>query len=450
LISAGVLNFSQRARHQTPPWDGVTWVDTKEGVVAKSIERNSAGERAWLLPEDRLWAISLDPNGKGEPITNARSVQIYLDEAGIHGQLHYLMERPSYPENTRFYYADLDNLGAVHRWTPQVLYINLLGLVYLFVGFFVLFKQGGRAPYVLHFASLCLAAFVFHFYTPTGTYKDLDLGIAFLRNAAFILFPPLFLHFCTLYPTRQQLFSNRRWRALWLYIPGFLLIAMSIPLFLRDELAKVIPVVHRIPVTESLLSFFYTTGMVHFVVALIVSAALLIRTYFTARATLVRQQVKWVVWGTVLAVAPFTFLYAVVYLFGAPTDRWLTDVAVLPLALIPFAFGYSVLRYRLMDVELVVRRVFVYALTTLAIALLIGVVVYTGGLYAFGSDQGFTSGEITLRVVIAVLAMAAIVMVAAPVKKLLQEQVDRLFYGERYDLRNSLMDLAGHFQQRRR
>jgi hypothetical protein len=64
----------------------------KRSVVAKSIERNSAGERAWLLPEDRLWAISMDPNGKGEPITNARSVQIYLDEAGIHGQLHYLME----------------------------------------------------------------------------------------------------------------------------------------------------------------------------------------------------------------------------------------------------------------------------------------------------------------------------------------------------------------------
>ena len=100
------------------------------------------------------------------------------------------------------------------------------------------------------------------------------------------------------------------------------------------------------------------------------------------------------------------------------------------------------MRYRLMDVELVVRRVFVYALTTLAIALLIGVAVYYGGLYAFGTDQGFTSGEITLRVVVAVLAMAAIVMVAAPVKNFLQEQVDRLFYGERYDLRNSLLDFG--------
>jgi two-component system NtrC family sensor kinase len=442
LISAGVLNFGQRIRHETPASDGVEWIDTKDGVIAKSIERNSAGDRAWLLPGDRLLGISLDVNSKQEEIVRARDVQIYLDQARVGGQLHYLMERPSYPEETRFYYADLDNLGAVHKWTPRVIYINLLGLVYLFVGFFVLFKQGGRAPYALHFATLCLAAFVFHFYTPTGTYRDLDLGIAFLRNAAFLLFPPLFLHFCLLYPTKQQLFASGRWRVLGLYVPAFLLIVLSIPIFFRDQLAKGFAPLHQMPVTEGILGFFYGISMVHFVIAVLVSALLLIRTYVTARATIVRQQVKWVVWGTALAVAPFTFLYALVYLFGLPTDRWLTDIAILPLALIPFAFGYSVLRYRLMDVELVVRRVFVYTLTTLGISLLIGVVVYTGGLYAFGTDAGFTFGQITLRVVIAVLAMAVIVMVAAPVKNFLQEHVDRLFYGERYDLRNSLLDFG--------
>lgn len=442
LISAGVLNFGQRIRHETPAFDGVEWTDTKDGVIAKSVERNSAGDRAWLLPGDRLLGISLDINAKPEEIIRARDVQIYLDQARVGGQVHYLMERPSYPEETRFYYADLDNLGAVHKWTPRVLYINLLGLVYLFVGFFVLFKQGGRAPYALHFATLCLAAFVFHFYTETGTYRDLDLGIAFLKNAAFILFAPLFLHFCLLYPTKQQLFSTRRWRAMALYVPALFLIAFSVPLFFRDQLAKGFASLHYLPVNENVFGLFYKAGMVHFIVALVVSAALLIRTYVTAKATIVRQQVKWVVWGTVLAVTPFTLLYAIVYLSGAPTDRWLNDVALLPLALIPFAFGYSVLRYRLMDVELMVRRVFVYALTTLGISLLIGVVVYTGGLYAFGSDQGTTSSEITLRVVVAVLAMAAIVMVAAPVKNFLQEHIDRLFYGERYDLRNSLLDFG--------
>jgi two-component system, NtrC family, sensor kinase len=441
LIGAGLLNFRQRARQETPPWDGVEWVDTADGIVARRIERGSAADRAWLLPGDILIGVSLNGN-RAEEITSARDIQIYLEHARVGGQIHYLMKRPSYPTDVAAYWADLDKLGAIHKWTPRVIYINIIGLVYLFVGFFVLFKQGGRAPYVLHFATFCLAAFVFLFYAPVGSYRDLDLGIAFLDNAALLLFPPLFLHFCALYPSRQQLFATRRWRAVLLYVPALLLLALSVVIFLRDELAKGFNAVQSIPVSEQLVEFFYWLGIVHLAVALIASAVLLLRTFIVARSAIVRQQVKWVMWGTLLAITPFVTLYATVYLFGEPTDRWLTDVAIVPLAIIPFAFGYSVMRYRLMDVELVVRRVFVYALTTLAIALLLGVVVYAGGLYAFGSEQGFTSGEITLRLIVAVLAMAAVVMVAAPVKNFLQEQVDRVFYGERYDLRNSLLDFG--------
>ena len=442
LISAGVLNFRQRAENKTPRWDGVVWVDTDQGVIAKSVEPNSAADRARLLPGDRLIGINFDGRSKPDEVARARDVQIYLEEVGENGQLHYLIERPSYFPEMRAYWADLDNIGSIHKWTPRVLYINLIGVLYLFVGFFVLFKQGGRAPYALHFATFCLAAFVFHFYTPVGAYDDLDLAIGFLDAVAFIFFAPLFVHFCALYPTRQQLSPTRRWRAVWFYIPSFFLLLFTIVVFLRDEMARAVSGLKSIPVTEPIVGILYWLMLAHFAIALVVGAALLTRTLINAKSTVVRQQVKWVMWGTVLAVTPFVLLYGLFYLVGAQTDRWLTDVAILPLAIIPFAFGYSVLRYRLMDVELVVRRVFVYALTTLAIALLIGTVVYTGGIYAFGSDQSFNAGEITLRVVLAVLAMAAIVMVAAPVKHFLQEQVDRLFYGERYDLRNSLLDFG--------
>ena len=442
LISAGLLNFRQRLRHETPPWDGVEWVDTKEGIVAKSIERGSAADRAWLVPGDILIGVNLDGKGRAEEITAARDLPIYLDEARVGGRVHYLMKRPSYSPEVGAYWADLDNLGAYHKWEPRVLYLNLLGVVYLFVGFFVLFKQGGRAPYALHFATFCLTAFVFLFYTPVGSYRDLDLAIAVLDNAALILFAPIFLHFCVLYPSRQQLFTTRRWRAVALYVPALVLLVVSLVVLLRDELAKGISVFQQIPVTVPIVYFVDWIILLHLAVGLVASAVLLVRTFVTAKSTIVRQQVKWVVWGTLLAITPFTLLYAVVYLFGAPTDRWLTAVAILPLAIIPFAFGYSVLRYRLMDVELVVRRVFVYALTTLAVSLLIGTVVYAGGLYAFGAEETFSSNAITLRVVIAILAMAVIVMVAAPVKNLLQEQVDRLFYGERYDARNSLLDFG--------
>ncbi len=186
LVAAGVLNFAQRSRRDTPPWDGVRWVDTRQGILAETVEPNSSGARAWILPGDRLIAVSLDGVRRDE-VAHAKDVQMYLDQASVGGQLHYLIERPSYPEESRLYFADLDNLDATHKWTPRDLYINLIGMVYLFVGFFVLFKQGGRAPFALHFASLCLAAFVFHFYTPVGSYRDLDWGTASLPHRTALL-----------------------------------------------------------------------------------------------------------------------------------------------------------------------------------------------------------------------------------------------------------------------
>lgn len=429
LIAAGLLNFGQRLRNQPPPWDGVTWVDTKSGITASRVEPNSSGNRALLVPGDHLLAISKDDR-KYDVVAEAQDVQIYLEEARVGGNLHYLIDRPSYPDDSRYYYADLSNLDARQTWVPRDIYLDLLGLIWLFVGLFVIFKQGGRAPFVLHFGALCLAAFVFHFFKPIGTYEDLDLSIAILRNAGLILFGPLFLHFCLIYPARHHLFEERGWRAALLYLPAVALLAMSVLVYS--------PWV-RLP--PNFVNTFYKASFIHFSLALMLSAGLLVRRFFKSKNTVIRQQLKWVVWGSVLAITPFTLLYAAGYIFGSQHESWLTDVAVLPLALIPLAFGYSVVRYRLMDVELVVRRVAVYALTTAAIALMIGAVVYLAGLYALNGEL-VTSGEITLRVVVAVVVMAVIVMIAAPVKNYLQERTDRLFYGERYDMRHSLLDFG--------
>ncbi|MGZ8845299.1 MAG: PAS domain S-box protein, partial [Pyrinomonadaceae bacterium] len=447
LIAAGALNFSQRLSHQGPAWDGVTWVDTSQGVIAKSVAPGSAAARARLNPGDHLLAISMTEQkcedvSRGvrcDPVVASQNIQVYLDQAGVGREIHYLIERPSYPPETRYYYADLDRLGTVNNLTARDLYINLIGVVYLFIGLFVIFRQGGRAPFVLHFSGLCLAAFVFHFYTPLGSYRDLDLAIGFLRTAGFLMFAPLFLHFGTIYPTRYHLFEDRRWRSALLYVPAFVLLGFGATIFLHDELVKIFPR-ELLNISSNFTARFYNVSFIHFVVALITSAVLLVRRFVVSKNTVARQQLKWVVWGTVLAVTPFTLLYAAGYVFSEEAGP-LTDVAILPLILIPLSLGYSVVRYRLMDVELVVRRAAVYAITTLAIALAIGSIVYFAGLYALSGDVA-SAGQITLRLILSVTAMACIVMIAAPVKNFLQERVDRIFYGRRYDLRHSLLDFG--------
>ncbi|MDT7605159.1 MAG: hypothetical protein QOF61_3156, partial [Acidobacteriota bacterium] len=314
-----------------------------------------------------------------------------------------------------------------------------------------------RAPFVRHFAALCLAAFVFHFYKPYGAYEDLDKSIAFLDDAAYILFAPLFLHFCAIYPVRRHLFERRRWLAVLLYVPAIafisLLVLLDYPFEIQFVLTKrlgLFATFNPPQFSDDFVRALWTAMLGHFTVALVAGATLLVIRFWKSDAAIVRQQLKWVVWGSVLAVTPFTLLYAVGYLFGdmtsaatiagAQTNRWLADAAVVPLALIPLTFGNSVVRYRLMDVDIVVRRAAVYSITTVFIALMIGTVVYVAGLYAFGGEP--SAGAITLRVIIAVLAMSVIVMTAAPIKHFLQERVDRLFYGERYDLRHSLLDFG--------
>src|SRR5205814_8442809 len=150
----------------------------------------------------------------------------------------------------------------------------------------------------------------------------------------------------------------------------------------------------------------------HFGVALVASAVLLVRRFVISKSMVARQQLKWVVWGTVLAIAPFTVLYALGYIFGETAGPF-TEVAILPLILIPLALGYSVVRYRLMDVELVVRRVAVYALTTLAITVAIGAIVYVVGFYAFSGNVPSSGECIIMPLIFTVFAMAVIVIIVS-------------------------------------
>ena len=441
LAVVGTLNLSQRAVHQLPPTDGVMWKLTETGIFAEKIEPESAAARARILPGDRLVAISLDEKTFDE-ISSPAEIQIYLEEARLGGRLTYLFQRPSYTFGNNYYYADLNRLASAPRWTASLLSFAFVGLVYLFIGFFVLFKQGGRAPFVLHFATLCLAAFAFHFLKPIGTFEDFDAAVAIIDDLAYVFFAPIFLHFCWIYPIRTH-FSERRWQTFLLYVPAVLLSILTVFSYLYSVL----------PVSENALSsingwieqtnFFavlYRLMFWHFVAALSVGAGVLTYRYVRNKQIIVRQRLKWAMAGSIAAVIPVVVYQIAKSSLNLPTENWLTSLAILPLALIPLTFGHSVVRYRLMDVDIVVRHAVVYALTTLAISMLIGAVALGFVFLAIGESLSPT--EAAARIVVAVIAMATIVMLSAPLKEFLQERADRFFYGERYDLRQSLLDFG--------
>ena len=141
-----------------------------------------------------------------------------------------------------------------HRW----LFISI-SLVWFSCSSASSYSSSERTgAFALHFASVCLVGYVLCFYTEVGTYRDLDLAIAILKNAALIVFPPLFLHFCLLYPVRQQLFERKRWRAALLYVPALLLLALESFIFLRSVLTPLVPQMRNVPnVSDVFVGLFY-------------------------------------------------------------------------------------------------------------------------------------------------------------------------------------------------
>ncbi len=438
VMASGAFNLRDRLQQKEVLTDGVIWKDDPQlGVVADKVAADSPGARADIRRGDVLIGISTNGAEPFDEISEAQQVQVYFDHAkdktqfGEAGALSYWLERRNDIGDTalRQGIADVElQPRATHQW--RGLYLALVGLVYLGIGIYFLLKQG-RAPYATHFFLLCLLAFIVHFFSPTEEMRtQFDKAVDFADAVAVILLAPLFVHFAAIYPARYHFFMRRRWLMAALYTPAALLILAEIWVrFARlRELLPFSPVNTRTNLSR--------IETILFALALLASAALLVRSFRQARSIVVRQQLKWVMWGMSIAGLAFITFYVPSYLTTPEVSSLLQIVAVGPLVLIPLTLGYSVVRYRLSDVDVVMRRSFAYIIATLSVAALFGTVMAAS--YEFMRQQ--LGAEVT--VLIAAISMSVIAMLFAPVKNWVQERIDRIFYGEKYDYRVTLGDFG--------
>jgi hypothetical protein len=148
-----------------------------------------------------------------------------------------------------------------------------------------------------------------------------------------------------------------------------------------------------------------------------------------------RQQIKWLLYVTVL--------FAVIYsLTGMNSDSpspliRILNVLSLPLLLaIPIAIAIAILRYRLYDIDILIRRTLQYSLLTGLLAL-----VYFGGVVLLQSifEVFIGQADSPLVTVISTLVIAALFN---PLRRLIQEFIDRRFYRKKYDAEHSLAQFA--------
>jgi len=166
----------------------------------------------------------------------------------------------------------------------------------------------------------------------------------------------------------------------------------------------------------------------------IAAAVVLVNSYRWAETPILRQQLKWITRGTILAITPFTLFYVIPYLTGTLPENTM-KVSVLSLGLLPLTFGYAIFRYRLMDVDLIFKRGMVYTLSAAAIIGAYFAVV--AAVAEIVHARVPSSGPIGL-----VLAIVVTALVFDPVRKWIQERIDQFFYRTRYDYRKTLIEFG--------
>ncbi len=408
LFLLAVFNFLQERQFQQPT-DGVWWHEARGGLVADRVLPDSAGQHAFIQAHDLLTAVN------DTPIATVGDLDRALYRAGSYVALRYSITRDGIPLDTP---VQVIPEPADHSLQ---LGLRIIGLIYLIIGFYVLLRRWG-APRSTHFYLFCLVSFALYALKYTSQFDLLDWAVFWTNMVAVALQPALFLHFALSFPEERLKSVGRRWLLPLVYAPGAALLGLWVWSIATRVATKLL--LDRLDQIATGYEALFYLG----------AALLFLLSYRRASTPLLRQQLKWVTRGTLLAVIPFT-VYAALYLLNLRSST-VEDVAGLFLVFLPLTFSWAIVRYRLMDTDLIFKRGVAYMMAT---ALIVGGYFGAIALISVWVHNAMPQAVREWGLVLAILITAA---VFDPLKRLIQGWVDRAFDRHRYDYRKALVEFG--------
>jgi signal transduction histidine kinase len=403
------INFEQQYRFRLPE-DGVVWVDRSGGVEALWVKADGPGAKAGIHVRDRLIDI------EGVPIQKAEDVTKVLVRKGT-------WLPASYQVQTRGVEIKTNVVVGEQPVDRAMICQYAVGSAYLLIGLFVYFRRGS-ANKALHFYVLCLTSFISLCFHYTGKFNALDQIILYGNVAAGLLAPTMFLHFCLTFPEPRPWIQGRLRTAL-LYLPATVL-SIVFTAFLTGTVTIAIPLME----VGWMLNRIW---MVLWTVPYLLGAIILNAENRRTEDPIVRQQLKWLRNGSLYGILPFALLYVVPYVMGAIPNNYM-KFSVASLTIIPLTLAYAIVRYRLMDVDIIFRRSYAYTLATLCVLATFYAVIFSLG----NLVKQHLPGDNTFSM----LVMLTSAFLFQPIRNWIQERLDRHFYSDRYDYRRTLVEFA--------
>jgi len=409
LAAFGVLAlclFAAVDAGRVKPNDGSVWLLGRQDVTVLEAPPRSDGSPNLLQPGDIIRGIG------NTLVSSPQDAARILSRQTVGSTVTYLVQRggpndliPLPIELTGFRTAD--NFYA---------YYAVLAVVYWVIGLMIYLRGRDLLPARLFFRLCLLFAVFFMTNLNRSSYFWGDIITQNAGALARFLLPAIFLHFFLVFPEKKYHVARHPWLEPALYVlPAIFYVQFTLDQFFGSHAPRIFNTRWLI------LGLYFTAGVLA-----------LLHSYMLLRDPLQRQRLRIITLGTLVGVVPFLILTVL------PGERFGASVAfagIAPMITVPVSFGYGIIRYRVIDIEVLLRRSFLY--TVLSVGLFI---LYLALVLGLGAAVLRLSGQTSQ------IATAAAILLAAaslwPVRTHLQGLLDARFFRSRGNLAVAMREFS--------
>jgi len=340
-------------------------------------------------------------------------IEIFLDDKKPFDELQMTILRDDQLLNLKFelinYYSTLYNSIA-----------SIVGLMFFIVALIVLIKcDNEKLAQALHWSFVFTAMIIMMTW---GNYSLLPYHFGIVTRIGFhigyIFAPVFFLQFSILFPSHLNIKTKNIFNALYILaaILTFTLSAVFYLIAMKMDLLWIRTYIVVFDISSA------------FIVLIILSAIFVfIHTYSTTSIESDRKKLRWILLGFILGPLSYLTLWVIPYrIWNQP---FIPEAVVLLLvAFVPITFGIAITKYRLLNVDIILKRGIVY-FVVITILLIIYVLMISAAAKLLNNPDSEVSS---------IIAAISIALLFQPAKVRIQKYVDKKFFRVEYNYRLAL------------